>query len=144
MTEREELLRAIAKIATFSQVPAANVGQSAKSADDDIGGRRPSGGIDRKDDFQTDFALKSADYFRRCLARCRTERAITELLIEAKATIEAWMHTPIPPGQEPEYGSPQWKRWIAESSEDAGTLARRFNCTRQYIYQIRRGYRDAA
>jgi len=139
-----QLRQAIAKVSLLSQVPAASLETAAKSTDDDIGGRRPSGGIANKDDFQIGYALKSAEYFRRRLARARTPRAITELLSEAEATLEAWKRAPIPEGQPPEFGSPQWKRWIAESPLDGGELARTFSVTRQYIHQIRTQYRDAA
>jgi hypothetical protein len=144
LDDRRKLREVIVKIGLLSQVPAANLGRSSRSADDDIGGGRPSGGIVAKDDFAAEFALKSAEYFRRRLARCHTPRAVVELLAEAEATLEAWRRTPIPAGQEPEYGSPQWKRYIAESGEDTGVLATRFNCTRRYINKIRQQYRDAA
>jgi hypothetical protein len=142
--DRRALRVAIARITLLSQVPAATLERSSRSTDDEIGGRRPKGGIIAKDDFEPEFALKSSEYFVRRLRRCHTERAITELLTEALATLEAWQRAPIPKGQEPEYGSPQWKRYIAESTEDAGALATRFHCTRRYINLIRQAYRQEA
>lgn len=62
------------------------------------------------------------------------------VLSEAREALELARRAPIPAGQEPEYGSPQWKRFIAESSVDAGELARRFNVTRRYINMIRQQY----
>lgn len=144
LDDRRALREVIARIDLLSHVPAANMGRSSRSADDDIGGRRPSGGVVAKDDFAQEFALKSAEHFRRRLMRCHTPQAVTMLLDEARKCLESWKRMPIPDGQPPEFGSPQWKRYIAESVEDPGMLATRFHCTRRYINKIRQGYRDAA
>lgn len=69
---------------------------------------------------------------------------LAQIRRELEETIEAWHRTPIPAGQEPEYGSAQWKRYIAESQEDSGSLATRFNVTRRYINKIRQQYRKMA
>jgi hypothetical protein len=139
-----ELHRLVLRLSVMSQIPAAPVGHSSHGSDEDIGGKRPGEptGLRMMEDYQVGYALKSPEYFQREIGRARTEKRLRELLSEAQAALEAWQRTPIPAGQDPEYGSPQWKRWIAESSLDGGTLARRFNITRQYVHQIRRGYRD--
>ena len=151
LDDRRALRQAIIRIELFSQAPAATLERSSKSSEEAIGGRCPKGGISVEDDFAEGFALRSAEYYWRRLAKCYTHRAITELLSEALATLDAWQRTPIPKGKEPEYGSPQWKRYIAESDEDAGVLASRYwnpttqkNVTRRYINMIRKQYRDAA
>jgi len=87
------------------------------------------------------YQRRTAEYFARQLERCESEYRLKMLVAEARETLEAWRRQPIPPGQPPEYGSPQWKRWIGESNKDAGELARLFGLTRQRIYQIRKGYR---
>lgn len=85
------------------------------------------------------------DYWRDRYNRAGGPRTRRLVLTEAKEALELARRMPIPKGQEPEYGSPQWKRYIAESVEDTGALATRFNCTRRYINMIRRAYRkDAA
>jgi hypothetical protein len=139
-----ELRQAIMQIGMLSQVSAANLENNAKSTDDDIGGKRPSGGIVAKDDFAEGFALRSVEYFDRRLRRAHTARAVTELLAEAMATLEAWKRTPIPAGQPPALNDPQWKRWIAETDLPPRDLVRMFGVSRQYIHQVRKAYRDAA
>jgi hypothetical protein len=144
MTELEELIQVINRIGMLSQVPAASLERSAPSTDDEIGGRRPKGGIIAKDDFEPDFALRSAEYFRRRLMRNSSPRAVTVLLAQARATLEAWRRMPVPKGQPPALGDPQWKRWVAESDLDTGELARKFSVSRQYIQRVRKAYREAA
>src|SRR2546423_46050 len=122
-----------------SHVSAKNLEPSARDAGEDIGGNRPSGGIDRREDrqpyepepAQPERLLRSADHFRRELARGRNQFDILE---HAKASLEAWKRQP-PPGDDPEYGTPQWKRFIAESPESHGALATRYGCKRSYIQQ---------
>ena len=140
MSARAELQAIVYRIALKSHVGAASMDRVAKSTDDAIGGRRPSGGIVRKDDREPEFALKSAEYFAAKSKLCRTDDAISALLSEARKTLDAWERTPIPDGQEPEFGSPQWKRWVAESPLPHIEIARKFNVSRQYVFKIRQGY----
>ena len=137
---RHELRELIAQLEMKSQVSAAQVGRSVRATDDDIGGKRPSGGIDYKDDREPDSVLKSADYFRRKQARCYVDQHFEEVIVEINAVLVAWQRMPLPTGQPPTPGDPQWKRWVAESTMDVGELARLFNMPRQYIHRIRRDY----
>lgn len=137
---RAELEHVVLQIAMVSHVSAASLEPSSKSSDEDIGGKRPPGGVDWQGDREPDYRQKSAAYFVR---RLRDHPAQVDLLlVEARGCLDAWRRTLIPEGQEPEFGSPQWKRWVAESLEDGGSLARRFNVSRQYIWEVRRAYRD--
>ena len=174
-----ELRQTIQRIGMISHAPTRNYdGRTRRSTDEDIGGKKPPG-TDREykprrpktplidtdpqsvkawrdyedelEAWEACYQRKTVDYFLRRLDGCYTPQAVETLLREARATLEAWQRTPIPLGQEPEYGSPQWKRYIAESSEDAGTLASRYwnprtgrQITRQYIHKIRKQYRVSA
>lgn len=144
-----ELRRVVIQIAVKSHVSAAQVGRSTPSTDEDIGGKRPPGGTSGADDWSVDsegYWLKSADYFQEQLDKImrngRSPLRLRALLDEAQETLKRWTTLHIPEGQEPEYGSPQWKRYVAESSESGGSLARRFNCSREYIRQVRLDYRS--
>lgn len=90
------------------------------------------------------YQRKTPDYFRRELEKCDADERLIALRDECRGVVQAWRRAPLPSGQEPEYGSPQWKRWVGESREDAGDLARRFGLTRRRINQIRHEYRVAA
>jgi hypothetical protein len=110
------------------------------------------------DDFEDDLAAwkacyhrRTVSYFRRRLDRYVSDGELRQIQTELEETVTAWRRTPIPKGQEPEYGSAQWKRYIAESNEDAGTLASRYwnpatqkPVTRRYINKVRQQYREAA
>lgn len=92
---------------------------------------------------------RTPTYFKNQLERCETEYRLRLLVDEARETLEAWRRTPIPQGQEPQPGDPQWKRYIAESKESAESLAARFwnPATRKpygkrYINKIRQEYRE--
>lgn len=108
------------------------------------------GGIDFIADITPEFRLKSHLYFQRRLERMVRAKKnhgsadLRRLLKEAEDALDAWQRTPIPMGQEPEYGSPQWKFYVAQSSEDAGRLAARFNVSRRYINKVRRQYSSKA
>ena len=84
------------------------------------------------------------DYYRDCYQRALGYHSRRGVVIDAYAALKNARRAPIPSGQEPEYGSPQWKRYIAESREDAGVLAARFSVTRRYINMVRCDYREAA
>ena len=142
MTEvREELTRTIMRLALVSHVSAMSLEPSTRSSDEDIGGKRPPGGPDWQGDRQPEYRQKTALYFVRRLRRCHTDQGLSELLEEAQRALWDWQHTPIPPGQPPALGDPQWKLWIGQSTEDAGVLATRFSVTRRYINKVRQQYR---
>jgi hypothetical protein len=84
------------------------------------------------------------DFYRESFNRAQSQAARARVLQEAREALELARRTPLPAGQEPEYGSPQWKRWIADSDEDVGKLATRWHVTRRYINMVRASYRDAA
>src|SRR6185437_13860908 len=94
-----ELRRLVQQIALKSQISAAPVGWSNPSTDDEIGGKRPSGGVSRADDWSLEAAeywMKSADYFQRRLERAlrRPERGreaiVRGLVDEAEETLRRW------------------------------------------------------
>lgn len=144
------LRRQLAALELVSHAPTRNYeGEGALSTAEDIGGRCPTGGdqellgnatSDERAAFRESHYRRTVLYFRREIGRARTVDDLVGLRSEVEAAVEAWRRAPLPGGQEPEYGSPQWKRWIAESNEDAGRLADRFNLTRRRINQIRQEY----
>ena len=148
----EKLCQFMAELSLISHTSGLSYeGKASLDAGEDIGGRRPPGG-DREnthglspDEFASwlqSYHRRTVDYFRVELERCETVLRLRELRDECVETLEAWRHTPIPEGQPPEFGSPQWKRWVAGVSRwMVASLARLFNCKRQYIHQIRKTYR---
>ena len=102
------------------------------------------------DEYEQDLAAWKACYHRRTVAyfKARLGRAVSDgelrqIRLEIEETIAAWRKMPIPEGQPPALGDPQWKPWIGQSTEDAGVLATRFSVTRRYINKIRQEYRAA-
>lgn len=77
--------------------------------------------------------------------RARLNAALTQTQVDrvctaAREALRAAKYTPPPTGMEPPYGTVQWKRWIAASSETNAELARRFNVSAQYIGQVRKDW----
>jgi hypothetical protein len=141
----------LAELDLVSHVPAAQSIEGGRSAEGDIGGNRPPGGVDRKEDRQPsdpkrnadkpERLLRSADHFMRRIAKARSEHTLGLILEDAEASLDAWKRQPAPDkSNEPKYGTPQWKRYIAESAEKPNVLAKRFGVTRQYIEKVRREY----
>lgn len=112
---RAELLQVIARLEVISHVPAVNLDPTPAATSEEKGGARPRGGIDRKDDREPDFALKSADHYRRRLQGCRTLRDVELVLADARLTLRAWTRTPEP--RDPEWGSFAWRRQIVKDIE---------------------------
>lgn len=143
MSLDSDLRTVIARLELCSHVSAMDLDPSSRDSGEDVGGKRPSGGVDREDDGDRELVLKSAEHFRRRLAGAYSERTLVVILHDAEAALEA--HRKQPPPQkdnEPEFGSSQWKRYIGESTESYGTLAARFGVERSYIQQVRKKYRS--
>jgi hypothetical protein len=166
-----ELRQLVAELSLVSHAPAGAYGRQVPDSSEGKGGKRPSGGdVDRPqrprrgasekawEEYEEERAAwlasyqrRTPDYFRREVERCESEYRLGVLRDQAAEALEAWKRTPLPAGQEPEYGSAQWKRYIAESLEPAEILAGRFwnpNTGRpisvRYINKVRKAYRDAA
>ena len=138
MSARAELLAIIARLEVISHVPAVNLDPTPPETTDGKGGARPRGGIDRKDDREPDFALKSADHYRRRLQGCRTGRDVELVLADARRSLAAWTRTPVT--LQPLPGDPLFKRWVRQQL-DAGKkpedIARVGGVSRQYVSKIR-------
>lgn len=147
MNLNQELRQTIAELELCSHVSAAQPGSTSRSADEDIGGKRPPGGIDRREDRaivehdpkNPERVLRSADHFKRRLAGAHSERTRLLILEQAKASLAAWRE-PAPPSKEPVKGEPGWKRFIALSTETYKTLADRYGVSTAYISQVRKDY----
>lgn len=140
-----EIRQVLAELEMVSQVSAAATGSSSRDESESIGGRRPPGGIIRKDDRQDTFPQKSVDHFRRRLAHARTDRHLQAILEDAQTALVAWKRQPPEqPGDEPQYGTPGWKRWVGECDLSHGEIARKYNLSRAYVRKIRDQYREAA
>jgi hypothetical protein len=143
---KQELCQILAELELCSHVSAVNLNPSSRDAGEDIGGKRPPGGIDgredrhRSEDEDDERVLRSAQHFKRQLAHGRPARHV---LRDATAALAAWKRQPAPTG-ELEYGSPQWKRWVAESPLSDEEVASRYNVSRRYISKVRAQYREAA
>lgn len=147
MSVERELRNVIARLELVSHVSAVSLESSDRDTSDDIGGQRPPGGLERKDERRDGvydgqelfFTLKSADHFKRRLETAHTDRALRQILEDAQRSLAAFQRTPI--GGEPPRCDPQWKRWVAESNEADGAIAFRHGVSRQYVNRIRNAYR---
>lgn len=143
-----DLHQVLAELELVSQVSAVNMDPSSRDASESIGGKRPPGGIDRRDDLpdsdERHHPQKTVDHFRRRLECARTDRQVEVILTDARAALVAWRRQPAPASGDMAFGSPQWKRWVAESSLSHGEVATKWGCTRSYVQQIRKLYRVEA
>ena|SRR6185437_3154573 len=143
----DQLGTVLANLELCSHVSAVNLDPSSRDAGEDIGGKRPPGGIDRREDRERDAprVLHSAEHFRRRLARARTQRALDAILADAEAALSAFRRQPAPKDKEhPMPGDFNFKRWVAESPLEDREIARKCGVTRQYVSKVRRQYRGAA
>jgi hypothetical protein len=133
----------LATLETVSHSPTQNWGQRILAA---AGSGAPTGGDGEHPSapewaaFAESYHRRTVSYFRRQIAGCRTVARLVEIREEIDSAIGCWRRMPLPAGQEPEYGSPQWKRWVAESDLSHGEIARRFMVSRSYIQKVRREY----
>lgn len=154
-----ELRQVLAELELVSQVPAldyASKNQGNVADERSPGGKRPRGGDADADDGVSEFALKSVDHFSRRLAGALarnllreqegqppSSRALEAILADAKAALAAHRRQPAPKDR-PDYGSPQWKRWVAESDLPAHEIARIYNMPRSNVERVRQAYRAAS
>lgn len=138
----------LAELEMMSHVGAVNPNASSRDAGEDIGGKRPPGGVDRREDRHRDPVqandeperlLRSASHFREQLARGRREGLVR---VEVEASLVAWRRQPA--AKNPVPGDPGWGRWVADSPLSDVELARMFGKSRQAFHQLRAKYRVAA
>lgn len=155
----QQLRQVVAQLELVSHVNAVALDSSGgRDTSDDIGGKRPSGGVDRRDERrdgvyevgpgefeEMTFTLKSADHFRRRMASARTDHAMRIILDDAERALKAWRFQPKHrPDSEPDRASPLWKHWVGSCGLSDGEIARKYGVTRQYVNRIRNQYREAA
>lgn len=141
---RRELEQIIARLEVMSHVPAVNLDPTPAATTDSKGGARPRGGIDRKDDREPDFALKSADHYRRRLAGAHTEGIVLIILRDARATLRAYTHTPISDSADPKPGDPLFMRWLAKQTGRVEDISHRAGVSRALVYKARDTYGERA
>jgi len=113
LVARKRCLDLIAALSVKSEVSAAVLDTGPPDGSErDIGGNRPPGGVDRKGDRQPDFAMKSADHFKRRFAGCKTVSDYELVSVDAEAAILAWEKTPIVLDVRP--GDPFFRRKVCE------------------------------
>jgi hypothetical protein len=148
-----ELRTVLAQLELCSHVQAVNLEPSSRDSAESIGGKCPPGGRDRGEDGARvepagrdeprPRVLRSAEHYRRRIAKAHGRRTLELILVEATDSLEAWRRQPAPTKKaEPKLGDPGWKRYVAESPEKANELAARFVVSRAYIEKVRRLYRD--
>ncbi len=139
-----ELLQVLLELEMCSHVAAVNLEPSGRDAGEDIGGKRPPGGVDRREDAERmpGRMPKSAEHFRRRADRARTDYARAQVLTDARAALAAFRRQPAPRDKEhPMPGDYNWKRWVAESRLSDSEIARKCSVKRQYVNKVRRSYR---
>lgn len=136
MTLITELRQVIAELELISEVRAAKIGRTTpNTTDEGLGGRCPGAPT-------TMTHADGPDDFRERMARASSGRQLRSVLEDARKALEHWKRSAKP--SEPVRGDPQFKRWLAESPDSVETLVHRFGITRQYVYRVRKQYRDAA
>lgn len=141
---RRELEQIIARLECMSHVPAltqspkAEVGGATTGDEKTPGGKRPRGGIDRKDDAdREDVIVKSAEIYRHRLNLARSEIAVEVILGEARQTLRSWTHTPV--RDQPIPTDPMFRRWVNQqikAGKSQAEVARLTGVTRQRINQL--------
>lgn len=96
----------------------------------------PGGGVGKADDFQIDFPQKSHLAFRATYAQ--VVKDLQALDVKIAEAVKAWKQTPR--RDEPEFGTFEWKRWVGETDQSDGEIARKYSCSRQYVNRIRHEY----
>lgn len=139
-----QLKQTIAELEMCSHVSAVSLDSSGRDSGEDVGGKRPPGGVDRKDDKSREgHKLKSAEHYRRRAAKARSESALRAILKDAKESLEAWKRRPAPRDVgHPMPGDMDWKRWVGESSLSASEIARKCSVSGAYVRKIRAQYRE--
>jgi hypothetical protein len=148
-----EIRRTLSELELCSHMPAAELGYSSKSAAHP-GGKRPPGGVDYREDkhnlgpqTKTDAKpriLRSAEHYRRRLAKAHNDRTLEIILEQANDSLNAWRRQPPPTKQnEPKKEDPGWKRYVAESELMSESLAAKYGVSSQYIREVRKKYREA-
>ena len=137
-----EIKQVVLRINMCSQVSAMRLERATPSTDEDIGGRRPPGGIDRVGDREDGYRQKSAQYFAYKLACCDGRQELLEaLLVEAREALEAWQKTPMVAGVDPVKGDPLFPRFLLDqlrAGMDPKELVRRHGVARQYVARLRK------
>jgi hypothetical protein len=152
----QDLRQVIAELSLLSHVAAASTGTSTRDAGESIGGKRPPGGIDRREDRQRaeigvtkddqpDRILRSAEHYRRRAERAHSLHTLEQILSEARASLTAWRRQPSSADKaHPMPGDFNWKRWVAESSLPSSEIARKCSVSKRYVNRVRAIYREAA
>lgn len=159
--EYGELHQAIAELLTVSHASTQKLdSDGGRDTSGDIGGNRPSGGnFDRPrrpkssnardfadygaemDDWATSYQRRTPDYFYRELERCQSVTRLRTLRDEARASLTAWRRKPLSPGRPDSMADPDWKRWVAEGGAKVKDIVNWYDCSRQYVHQIRAAYK---
>ena len=140
---RVELEQIIARLKVMSHVPSGfKDGKTSRSTDEAVGGRRPNGGVDRKDDRQEDWALKSAEHYQARLKHAHTEGIVLLILRDARRTLRAYTHTPVPVSADPKPGDPLFMRWLAKQDGRVEDISYRTGVSRALVYKARDTYGD--
>lgn len=143
VTLRRELRQALAELEVCSTVSAV-AGKGSRDTSEDIGGKRPTGVTDdhperhELEDWRA-WPLKPVEHYRRRVERAASATALESVLRDVRRAIERMRRQPAP--LEPVLGDPQWKRWVAESSEPASEIARRFHVSKRYVNKVRAQWR---
>lgn len=144
---RRELKQTIAELELCSHVSAVSLEPSGRDSGEDIGGKRPPGGVDRAEDRQIDdggderpAVLKSAEHFKRRATKAKSEPALQAILEDAQRTLVAYRRAA--PPVDPTLDDPQWKRFVSESSKPSNKLAEQYGVSTRYINKVRAQYRD--
>lgn len=146
-----DLRQVLVELEMMSHISAVNLNPGSRDSSEGIGGKRPPGGVDRREDryrpapgetTDDERVLRSADHFRRQLAKGRNPEYVLE---EAREALAAFRRPPKPRDKgHPMPADFNWKRWVAESDLPSSEIARKCGVTGQYVRRIRKQYRDAA
>lgn len=158
LPEFAELMQVLAELELVSHAPTQNLGaatddptrrlsvvpdESGISRLSEKGGRRPPGGLDddrrRMPDDRGDpdlVILRSADFFRRRLARCESRSILRLILADAREALRSYRKAPA--RTDPPFGSFEFKMMLVvavESGLSVDGAKQRFGVGRSTVYK---------
>lgn len=134
-TEYIRLVNLLHRLELKSHTSAVRIDSDPVSGGETATGHRPPGGADRRDDRQPEYWLRSADHYRRRLAKAKSAAAVLMITADVERTLKAWEKAPIPSAPIP--GSPFFRRYVVESDKSVSELARLTGVSRQYLHRLR-------
>jgi len=148
----KQLAQVLLELSMVSHVSGTSTDSSGGGdSSDDIGGKRPPGGIDHKGDRSDAFRQKSADFFVQRYAGLVkgvsrmsdevVEAIRDEILLEAESSLKDWRKTPEVAGKDPDWGTWEWKCRVADDPRPSRVVAGHYGISHVSVIRYRKQYK---